>query len=312
MDSNSTYQDILFLFGVLQRSGTNFLNNALVMHPDIQPMQPKGEDFLLKDARLLEEYVNRTSENWNPIWGGGVDISAQQKQLSRSLGEGLAKYIQGTPQPAASTATYCLAKTPETMGVEHLPTLFPHSKALFLVREPISNIHSGVKSFGWTWRNGIDNWKKSVSRILAFQQRFPGKSIILRYEDLVQYPHKELGQVFEFLEIPKKTYPFNTLAELPVVGSSSYGSTEGKIKWEGVKAGSDFDPTKRGKQLPVWRTKMVLQATKELRAKLGYPDHSTTRMTLMESLKSACSITKDMVKDGLRYLKYESKVRRHP
>lgn len=256
----------IFLLGILERSGTNFLYNSLVQHPEISEMAPAGEDFLLKEAGLLQAYCQQTASNWHPMWGGGFDQNLQLKTLKSAIGDGLLAYLAGE-QPVGLVCS----KTPSSLGVEHISEFFPSSKVILLVREPVQMIASGIKSFGWTWRGGTRDWLDSAQRILNFHERRDTHSIIVRYEDLIHHPDISLEEIFAFLGVSKSVVTAKSLSTQPVVGSSNYGTQQDGIQWEGVKAGKDFAPTKIPDHVPDWAIRKVFKSTKKIRNQLGYP-----------------------------------------
>ena len=60
--------DPIFILGISQRSGTNFLFNLLGLHPDCERVGPIWENFLLNDAQLLVDYADAVYRRWSADW----------------------------------------------------------------------------------------------------------------------------------------------------------------------------------------------------------------------------------------------------
>lgn len=264
---NQTLQHIALL-GILERSGTNFLYNTLIQHPEITEMAPVGEDFLLKESDFLLSYCKRTAKNWHSMWGGGMDAEAQLSELKRGIGKGLLSYLSPTEIPT----DYICSKTPSTLGIENFSQFFPDSKVILLVREPVNTIASGIKSFGWTWRGATRDWQASAKRILDFHHRKDTDSLIVRYEELIHQPMETLTGIFRFAGISETGITKEMITNQPVVGSSTYGKNTDDINWQGVQAGADFNPTAIPASVPKWAIQQVSQATNTLRRELGYSE----------------------------------------
>src|SRR5258708_3907506 len=84
--------DPIFIQGVLPRSGTNFLWDLLLLHPDCtRGREPVNEDFFLEHSNHLTEFVEVVRGTWDPIWGTfGPDIQAR---LCEGIGEGLVSFL---------------------------------------------------------------------------------------------------------------------------------------------------------------------------------------------------------------------------
>ena len=56
---------LIFILGIMHRSGTNFLNSLLLRHEAVDYAGITWEDFLLEHAELLEIYAEKTSKHWH-------------------------------------------------------------------------------------------------------------------------------------------------------------------------------------------------------------------------------------------------------
>ena len=81
--------DPIFIHGILPRSGTNFLWDLLLLHPDCsRAREPVNEDLFLDQSDHLAAYCRGCrAELWDPSWGTfGADVL---DALFAGIGEGL-------------------------------------------------------------------------------------------------------------------------------------------------------------------------------------------------------------------------------
>jgi hypothetical protein len=149
----------------MPRSGTNFLANLLVIHPDCG--SPKvHEDYLLAQAQHLERYVAGVCSHWKPEWELG------QSDVFAALGDGLLRLLgQGVDRRRLVT------KTPSVQNLPLVFKLFPQAQLLLLVRDGRAVAESGVKTFRtWTFEkatHGGLSRRKRFSSLTRLSQPLP-------------------------------------------------------------------------------------------------------------------------------------------
>lgn len=237
---NSRKEGPIFVLGMLQRTGTNFLRDLLVAHPDCEGSEMLAEDYLVHYSELLEEYCDWVSARW--VWQSPEDVQRLHADLLRSIGRGLCDFIiraVGGPRP--------VLKTPSVRNVDLFLRLFDDSTLLILTRDGRSVVESGMRSFGWDFEEATRNWAKAADRVLDFETRMSGCGNgwkIVRYEDLVRDP-AELRSVLTALGLDAEVYDFEAARNLPVRGSSSYRRDGGEVHWKPVERSADFRPLER-------------------------------------------------------------------
>jgi len=244
----------IFLFGVLERSGTNFLSDLICLHPDCRPAHPLDEDFLLFRAELLAEYARGTVAKWHPEWGlsdrGADDLLA-------ALGRGLLDHLQATAGPAVA-GRRIVAKTPSVKNLSLFPRLFPGARAVVLMRDGRSVVESGVRSFGFTYEEQTHKWAWAA-RVIAETvgtERGPGRFdaaspfLLVRYEDLVTDCASELRRILAFTGLDADAYDFDAVEALPVRGSSTFRGARKDVNWRPVERSAAFSPLKRWRDWP--------------------------------------------------------------
>ena len=78
----------IFLRGVAPRSGTNFVRDLVLLHPDVErARQPIWEDFALDDAAAVRTYVERLQRRWPASWD--IPTADVADELYRAVGAAL-------------------------------------------------------------------------------------------------------------------------------------------------------------------------------------------------------------------------------
>lgn len=127
----------IFIIGITQRCGTNFLYDLLRLHPDCGAPSLIWEDYLAANSDLLDSYVNSVSKLWARSLGDGL-----KDELYRHLGDGLISFL--TEQIDTKRV---LTKTPSIRNLGNFFKLFPHARLLILIRDGRAVVESSVKSF---------------------------------------------------------------------------------------------------------------------------------------------------------------------
>lgn len=227
----------IFILGISQRSGTNFLYNLVCLHPDCVGSVP-WEDFLVHYSDLLGKYVDSVSSHWLPAW----DVRGDS--LYQYLGSGLLSFLT-----AQAGGKRLVTKTPSVHNLSYFFKLFPQAYLLILVRDGRAVVESGVKSFGWDYETAMRAWAEAARVILDFDQANKNSSLrylIVRYEDICNNCEGELRRVLAFLDLSVKTYDFEAAVHLPIRGSSELKAQgEKTTHWHPVEKTSAFTPLQR-------------------------------------------------------------------
>lgn len=246
----------IFVFGVLGRSGTNFLSDLLCLHPDCVPAHPLDEDFFLFRADLLERWCRATASRWHPDWG--LSGSGPDRLLA-ALGRGLIDHLRETAEAYACTAPRRLrivTKTPSVRSLPLFPRLFPGARAVVLLRDGRAVVESNVRSFGVRYETQMRNWAwatRTIIRTALSDRGADSPFCVVRYEDLLQRPETELRRLFEFTGLDPERFDFERARNVPVRGSSTFQRGEDGVDWEPVARTEDFQPLRRWRDWPAER-----------------------------------------------------------
>ena len=164
MDGGGTRApSVLFVRGVTQRSGTNFLRDLLLLHPDCVPARaPIWEDFALDDVRLLDVYIERTAARWPESWSVPKPLVAGE--ISAELGSAVVRSMIGVREGKTT-----IAKTPSVQGLEAFSRFFPDERLILLVRDGRDVVESMVRSFGWSFERALHTWTVAANAIIRFR-----------------------------------------------------------------------------------------------------------------------------------------------
>lgn len=253
MTNKTNEPDIIFILGIMPRSGTHFLWNLLALHPDCEK-SAVPEDGLVSKSDMLARYVNLNYHVWQSE--GDLPAIPARQLLFESLGEGLKLFLrraraaadQLTGEPAKQ-ARYIVTKFPQVTHIDKFFGLFPQQKLLILVRDGRALVESINKSFRYDREEAIRDWALAARRIAAFEKKWPeakGKQyLVVQYETLYTNTEPELRRILDFLGLDAGRYDFAAAPDLPVVGSSVFKRGEGDVHWNPVSKTDDFNPLAR-------------------------------------------------------------------
>ena len=134
--------DPIFIHGITPRSGTNFMCDLLLLHPQCaRGRDPVREDLFLQYSDHLVAFTEAVRANWDPIWGTfGTELPYL---LRAGIGEGLVSFLW------TDRDRRLLTKTPNVRNLERFFSFFPWARLLILVRDGRSVVQSGMDTFGW-------------------------------------------------------------------------------------------------------------------------------------------------------------------
>ena len=233
--------DPIFIHGILGRSGTNFLWNLLLLHPDCsRAREPVNEDLFLEQSDHLVRFVESVRASWDPIWG--TFAQDLPERLCEGLGEGLVAFLWSDREGRL------VSKSPTVTHLDRFFTFFPWARLLVLVRDGRSVVQSAMDTFGWDFDRACRAWADGARAIHRFQQSSSDRSDrwrMVRYEDLIDNMEGELRGIFEFLRLDATRYDFAAARNLPVRGSSAFGRRGDAVHWDAVPKDQSFAPKER-------------------------------------------------------------------
>jgi hypothetical protein len=233
--------DPIFIHGILPRSGTNFLWDLLLLHPDCsRGREPVNEDLFLDQSDHLVAFADALRAIWDPRWGTfGPDLP---ERLFAGIGEGLVSFLW------SDRGRRLVTKSPSVRNLNRFFAFFPQAYLLILVRDGRSVVQSAMDTFGWSFDRASRGWAEGARTIRSFQRAESARADrwrIIRYEDLVDDPEGQLRALFEFVGLDAARYDFEAARNLPVRGSSAFGRQQGDVHWATVPKSEAFAPKER-------------------------------------------------------------------
>jgi protein-tyrosine sulfotransferase len=269
--------DPIFIHGIMPRSGTNFLWDLLLLHPDCGPArEPVREDLFLDHADHLVAFVEQVRASWDPRWGSfAPDIP---ERLHAALGEGLVSFLW------TDRSRRLVTKSPSVRHLGRFFLLYPWARLLVLVRDGRSVVQSSMDTFGWDFDRACRAWADAADEILRFQRAEAAHSDrwrLVRYEDLVDDTEGQLRPILTFLGLDPAGYDFEATRSLPVRGSSAFGRQGSEVHWEPVAKDATFAPKERWRSWPDEQLERFDWLAGDRLRSLGYtaspPERSLTR-----------------------------------
>ena len=246
----------IILLSACPRSGSNYLENLLSLHPQCRKSKVP-EDFFLANSETLLNFCRSVAESWDDWW---LQRLGGPSRLAMHIGTALLRFADPGPEEEGPVSDFRLMlRSPTTEGIAAATTLFPNARVLVLVRDGPATVESGRRSFGWPYEEAMLAWRQSVRRVLSFLASADGpRCQLIRFEDLTADPAREIARVIAFLGLDPALYPFDRVDEIPVFGSSSFGRTDGEgVHWRPVPKDPSFDPLARAQSWPAHRLRAV-------------------------------------------------------
>ena len=230
----------IFILAPLPRSGTNFLWDILRLHDHCAPgRSPIWEDYLLRNAHHLAQFVDAAQGSWDPVWGPTDHLRGD---LAASLGDALVRFMTIDPDRRL------LTKSPTLDNLELFFEFFPRAHLVVLLRDGRDVVDSGMATFGWELEAAARAWAKGVDRVQRFIARddVPAEQCsIVRYEDLVHRVETTVPSLLRELRLPEDGIDVAAIADLPVRGSSQFKGETDDVHWHPVPRADGFNPTRR-------------------------------------------------------------------
>jgi hypothetical protein len=267
----------IILLSACPRSGSNYLENLLSLHPQCRKSRVP-EDFFLANSETLLNFCQSVADSWDDWW---LQRLGGPSRLAMHIGTALLRFADPVPEKGAPVSDFRLMlRSPTTEGIAAATTLFPNARVLVLVRDGPATVESGRRSFRWPYEEAMQAWRRSVRRILTFLASADGpRCQLIRFEDLTADPAREIARVIAFLGLDPALYPFNRIDEIPVFGSSSFGRTEGEgVHWRPVPKDPSFDPLARAQTWRAHRLARFAWLAGAEQRKLGYLVHPLSPM----------------------------------
>lgn len=264
----------IFIHGILPRSGTNYLWDLLLLHPDCaSAIEPVREDLFLEHSDHLVSFAEAVQRAWDPRWG---EVEPEiRRRLYAAVGEGLLSFLW------VDRDRRLVTKSPSVRHLERFSRFFPAALLLVLIRDGRAVTQSCMDTFGWEFERAARAWADAAREIDRFRHTHAHRADrwrLVRYEDLIDDLDAELSQILRFTGLDPGAYDMEAARNLPVRGSSTFfGPGRSSVHWEPVEKSETFSPNQRWRS---WTHQQLERfewiAGDQLRA-LGYEPHRPPR-----------------------------------
>jgi len=109
-------------------------------------------------------------------------------------------------------------KTPShVFYTDHILKDFPGSKMIFLVRNP-KDVCVSMESFNKWWcpktrKEQVNKWLEYNNEVLKMHKKYPTKTMIIKYEDVLNDPETYIREMFTFTGLKYNTEIINNISE---------------------------------------------------------------------------------------------------
>ena len=191
------------------------------------------------------------------------------------MGDGIRNYFSSF----ISEDKMLLLRTPDAGNLDSFFHLFPEAKVVILIRDGRDTVESFTKSWGGigAFKKMCDRWSDRVDYIYRFMENadkagFSNNYYLVRYDHLNNDTETELKKVLEFLDLDPSEYPWEKIAETPVLGSSTYKGGEEDVHWQPIAKTKDFKPDHKWKDWGSAKRKYFKKSAGNNLIKLGFEE----------------------------------------
>jgi hypothetical protein len=257
-DAQPQSTTLIFIAGIMPRSGTNYVARLLLAHPDLCRPQGHWELPLFDVADKFAEFHAAFARRREP---GRLGYSLDD--FARCFGDGLMERLKQQVPLATGPTGFLLHKNPGTRGIEHFRQFFPEGRLIFLIRDGRDNVNSLLAASGFRGRRWsikrwalfyiyAKEWARSAGRILDYASSTKTGCLIVRYEDLHFDQEQVLLAVANYANLPVLDSWLSEVKDMPVKGSTFYrgGGNSArddadKTSWQETSKTSQFQPVGR-------------------------------------------------------------------
>jgi protein-tyrosine sulfotransferase len=252
----------IFVHGGLPRSGTNFLADALALHPHVHAHPGRLWEFPLLYVAPGAEALQR---EFLSMFRRNAEVMGRFDLLAYLASGWLAALQKETGERRV------LLKSPHVQNLALFRHIFPNDTLLLCLRDGRDVIQSSLRTFArWHLRSkGFSElareWRYGTEAILSFE---PGgenaytNAKVVRYEALVENTEAVVHDTLLHSRLEPDVFDFDALRRLPVRGSSSLAG-QGDQRWAPHDKPRDFHPIGR------WRAAWSRRQKRRFKALAG-------------------------------------------
>lgn len=234
----------ILLFGVMPRSGTNYIRDLIAAHPQVCADPGRIYEFpLLHAASSAAGFM----DDFHALFPANAEVTDRWDALSLLSGSWLRELQKEAEE------RQILLKCPHVQYLSLAPHVFPDARIILCIRDGRDVVDSTLKSFSRralsrkTFSQLAREWALASEAVLAFDEggKFARPEVaVVRYEDVVRAPEVETRKLLSHAGLEVGDYNFDGIEDLPVRGSSRSTATA-EQRWQPEAKRSDFNPISR-------------------------------------------------------------------
>lgn len=263
-------RQLLFIYGVMPRSGTNFLYELLLRVP---PCVRSRIAFAEMPILAGESYFRGPTDLIGRVHPPSGAAFGRMEWMSYAV-SGFRNRLLDMADPGSVT----LIKTPLVYNIELFPTLFPQDRMIFIVRDARYIVDSFMRTFARTrmsrtFEDVCLETRMAMEKSEAFLAHQPADRVMpLRYEDVVRDKGGALRAIFAWMGIEPGAID-GAIEHLPIYGSSTHSRGDGgAVEWKPVEADGSFDPTSRPLDWSDAQKRIFTRTCGAANRRQGYPE----------------------------------------
>ena len=243
----------IIVLGIMPRSGTNFIRDALALHPDTLGNENPLHEFPLLHSAGHAAFFADDYLDFFPA-------SAQAVHRLDPLALLAGGWFRALQKSAGNKRL--LLKSPHVHYLDLAPYIFADARIVICIRDGRDVVDSSLSSFKRvslgrkTFSQLADEWRLGAEAIRRFGiggDLANPNVLVIRYEDLHSDPDTNIRSLLAHCELEPERYDFDSFGSLPVRGSSRSEVGE-KTHWRPEEKPENFSPIGRWKS---WTPKQI-------------------------------------------------------
>ena len=237
-------RSLLLLYGVMPRSGTNYVQALLERHPAFQhPRIP----FYELPVLASEHYYDGPTRLISRIHKPSAEAFARLEWMAYTL-SGLRNRLLSL----ADDGTITVVKSVPAHGIDLFPILFPLDRLIIIIRNGKHTVDSYQRTFARkrlsrTFEDICFEWNAAAQKALRLSKRADASVIkLVRYEDILADKAAAIAETLAWMGHEADMSVAADLDAIPILGSSTHSqAANGKVTWAPTAVRHDYRPADR-------------------------------------------------------------------
>ena len=199
----------------MQRSGTNWVYDLVSSTGLYSSIGPIWENNLLSSWPAFSDAATNWVGRWPETWAAGDKKLLKRDLRSKLESELFSGVLEFLKSESSDRNLPIATKCPIARGSVVSDEILEKIKVVFLVRNPIHLIQSGMTAFGWSLFGAVEAFNDATEDAQFWISK--DGVLVMQFENLKEAWGQEADRIFDFLEVPPES---RRLAPLPVRGQT--------------------------------------------------------------------------------------------